>query len=289
MILAAGLGVRLNPYSLEKPKPAIPFLGVPLAFYSLALLNKMHFDQIVINTHHLPDQIQSLFQSLKLPSNSLHFTFEKDQPLGSGGGVNFARSQLEGRGDFLLMNGDEVIIPHDPWLMKEFLDYHNWTKNIATFLVMKHPEVGMKFGGVWVDNKNNVKCFSKTPVSGLTGYHFLGVIAFQDYIFQYFKKPIQDENILYETLTLAIQKGEKASVYCCEAEWFENGNPKDFLKSSHYYCDQLISSPSCYWKTYLADTIRYYGRYQKLIEKDDPELSDKLDRLWSNLNFHDFS
>ena len=281
MILAAGLGTRLNPYSLEKPKPAIPFLGVPLAFYSLALLDKMKFKQIVVNTHHLSQQVETLFQSVVLPCKSLRFTLEKEQPLGSGGGINFAREYLAKRGDFLVMNGDEVILPHDPWLMREFITYHKQTKNLATLLVMKHPEVGSTFGGVWVDDRNNVKCFSKKPVDGLVGYHFLGVIVFRDEIFHYFKNPVQDENILYETLTFALQKNESASIYCCEAEWFESGNPKDFVSSSHYYCDQLLAGLSCSWKRDLADTIRRYGTYQKFIEKDYPELSNKLDLLWS--------
>ncbi len=292
MILAAGLGTRLRPYTLELPKPAIPFLGAPLASYSLSLLDGIKINRLVVNSHHLPDKIEALFRELKLPAKSLHFSLEGNQILGSGGGINNARSLLADQGDFLVMNGDEVILPHDPWMLKEFLAYHKWSKSIATLLVMKHPEVGKKFGGVWVEEgKDQVKCFAKTPIAGLCGYHYLGVLAFQDKIFRYFKNPLQSENILYDTLTMAISQHEQVSIYCCETEWFENGTVEDFVSSASYYCDQLTSDLENktnlnYWKTYLAGTLRYYGTEKKVVENNFPELSQKLDRLWQALKIN---
>jgi NDP-sugar pyrophosphorylase family protein len=73
MLLAAGEGTRLRPYTLEKPKPCIPFLSVPLAFYSLSLLSEINVHNLVTNVFHLPDQVQNLF--LKFQNNGRIFLF----------------------------------------------------------------------------------------------------------------------------------------------------------------------------------------------------------------------
>ena len=52
MILCAGLGTRLRPFTYRWPKPAMPFFGQPLFRYSLSTLRKAGIEQVGINTHH---------------------------------------------------------------------------------------------------------------------------------------------------------------------------------------------------------------------------------------------
>lgn len=47
----------MRPLTLEQPKPLLPVAGVPLLFYSLALLQRHGIDGVAINLHHLPDSI----------------------------------------------------------------------------------------------------------------------------------------------------------------------------------------------------------------------------------------
>lgn len=47
----------MRPLTLEQPKPLLPVAGVPLLYYSLALLRRHSIDGVAINLHHLPESI----------------------------------------------------------------------------------------------------------------------------------------------------------------------------------------------------------------------------------------
>ena len=57
MILAAGRGERLRPLTDRTPKPLIEVAGMPLIEHQLAWLREAGITDIVINLHHLGDQI----------------------------------------------------------------------------------------------------------------------------------------------------------------------------------------------------------------------------------------
>ena len=73
MLLGAGEGTRLRPYTLTLPKPAIPFVTGPLAGHSLSFLGNLAINKLVVNTYHLPGEILHLFHSLRPHAKFLDF------------------------------------------------------------------------------------------------------------------------------------------------------------------------------------------------------------------------
>lgn len=57
MVLAAGLSTRLWPLSLDRAKPAMPFLGRPLVAHALAWLRRHGVSRVVVNTHYQAESI----------------------------------------------------------------------------------------------------------------------------------------------------------------------------------------------------------------------------------------
>lgn len=86
MILAAGLGTRLKPWTLHHPKALVPVGGEPMLQRVIARLESQGFDEITINTHHFADQIKD-FISERYPSHAIGISDESDTLLDTGGGL----------------------------------------------------------------------------------------------------------------------------------------------------------------------------------------------------------
>ena len=103
MIFAAGHGIRMQPLSLRTPKPLLPLLGVPLLGHVLARLEAAGVEQVVINSHHLAEQITE-FADGYLGKLGLEISFELEL-LETGGGLVKAAPRL-GSDPIFVINGD---------------------------------------------------------------------------------------------------------------------------------------------------------------------------------------
>ena len=63
MILAAGLGTRLRPWTLQHPKALVPVGGIPMLHRVITSLTAQGFDDITVNIHHFGQQIIDFLNS----------------------------------------------------------------------------------------------------------------------------------------------------------------------------------------------------------------------------------
>lgn len=277
MLLAAGEGTRLRPYTNILPKPAIPFLTVPLAAHALGFLRQVQINKLVVNTFHLPNKIHELFHKLPHGARELSFSDEVGEILGSGGGLGKARQHFLGGGDFLMMNADEVILPKDEKILLKALEAHRKSQALATLLVMDHAEVGSQFGGAWTDVQGNILGFGKTPTANsVKGWHFIGVQILSERIFDFIPKE-GPSNILYDAVTQGVAAGCKAQVFPIECEWFETGNPKDFLAASQKCLQFLKDDTDSYEKRSLQATLNCFQTKMPLVSSVDGNLRMSTD------------
>ena len=66
MILAAGLGKRMQPITLKTPKPLIQIGNKNLLDRAIELLINFGVEEIAINVHHLADQIKDFINKKKI-------------------------------------------------------------------------------------------------------------------------------------------------------------------------------------------------------------------------------
>jgi bifunctional UDP-N-acetylglucosamine pyrophosphorylase/glucosamine-1-phosphate N-acetyltransferase len=104
VILAAGLGTRLRPHTLQTPKPLLPVQGRPILDWALGALPPA-VDRVIVVTHYLAEQIEAYLRSQK------HFaewaTVPQHEPRGTGDALRRCRETLHSE-RFLVLNGDDL-------------------------------------------------------------------------------------------------------------------------------------------------------------------------------------
>lgn len=131
MIFAAGLGARLKPLTDNTPKALIPIAGKPMLEHVILKLKAAGFDQIVINIHHLGDQIVDFLAANQNFGLQIDISDERDYLLDTGGGIKKAERFLQGDEPFLIHNVD-IISNVD---LLQLYNHHRETDSLATLLV----------------------------------------------------------------------------------------------------------------------------------------------------------
>lgn len=102
VILSAGLGTRMRPLTLTTPKPLLKLEGRPILAHTLDRLRQAGVEKIIVNAHHLADQIAAFLQAY--PNVVLSI---EDELLETGGAITAMRSKnLLPEKPFFVINGD---------------------------------------------------------------------------------------------------------------------------------------------------------------------------------------
>lgn len=160
MILAAGFGTRLFPLTIDRTKPAIPFLGKPLVGYVAEYIAKFGIKDIVVNLHHQPDSVIEAMGDGSAFGVHIDYTREEPEILGTAGALDNAREFLKDD-TFVIVNG-KIITDID---IAAAVDAHKRSGAIAT-LVLKENHKREKFTVVECEN-GTIKQFGPhaTPVT----------------------------------------------------------------------------------------------------------------------------
>ena len=102
IVLAAGLGTRLSPFTRSVPKPLMPVWGESMLSRVVAMLRDWGVEDIVVNCHYLHDQVGKW-----CADNGCKAVYEPEI-LGTGGVLNPLRDWIGGD-LFYLVNGDIVV------------------------------------------------------------------------------------------------------------------------------------------------------------------------------------
>ena len=105
MILAAGLGKRMQPVTLKTPKPLIQIDNKNLLDRAIELLINHGVDKMAINVHHLSDQIKDFINKKKYKVKITIF-YEQEMLLDTGGGILNATKSF--KKPFIVVNPDTL-------------------------------------------------------------------------------------------------------------------------------------------------------------------------------------
>ncbi len=161
MLLAAGLGTRLQPLTNTLPKPMLPVLNRPLIGWIVEHAMAAGVRDFIVNLHYLPEVIEGYLPEA-FPDATFTFSFEPEI-LGTGGALRKVRALLEKDDDFFLANGDTIQRPPFAALRSA----RQATEALAA-LTLRHPPEGDKYTPVYWSAKNEL---SGDATSGtITGF-----------------------------------------------------------------------------------------------------------------------
>ena len=109
MLFAAGFGCRMQPLTIDLPKPLILVAGQSLLDRTLALAHDAEISKVVVNTHYLGHKIRNHLQNR--PVKTIH----EPQILDTGGGLKNARPFFK-EATALTSNGDAIWSGPNPFL-----------------------------------------------------------------------------------------------------------------------------------------------------------------------------
>jgi len=163
MILAAGVGSRLDPLTRGLPKPLVPILNRPVMEHIARLMVRHGFDDIYSNTHHLAEQIETHFGGGSAIGAHMHFNREQEL-LGTAGGLKrIAESTgfFNHGGTFLVIGGDDLTDLD----LDAMLQFHRASQALATIALSAVDEPS-HYGVVVVDDAGKIVRFVEKPPPG---------------------------------------------------------------------------------------------------------------------------
>lgn len=145
LVLAAGLGTRLRPITYSIPKPLVPLCNRPLVAWAIDALVNAGVDEIIVNLHHLPAQLEAYVKAEYEGHIALRFSFEQEI-LGTGGAIRRVRPHLEEEEHFFVVNADTIQFAPFGRLIEA-----RRAGDALAALTLRHPPPGDRFTSVWLD------------------------------------------------------------------------------------------------------------------------------------------
>ncbi|MBC2704035.1 sugar phosphate nucleotidyltransferase [Desulfobacula sp.] len=215
LILAAGFGTRLLPYTEKIPKALFTVLSSPMLEHVIKKLVDNGCEQILINTHHLHIQIED-FVAQKKHSVNIQTIYEP-AILDTGGAIANVKPFLKDD-SFFVINSD-IISNVD---LKKVYNFHKKSNCLATLVLHSHD----KFNKVKIDNQGYVQNFD----SKINGLAFTGIQVLSPQIYEFFPdKKIFSSIEVYQNLC-----SEKLVQAFVEKDifWSDIGTPDTYSMTS---------------------------------------------------------
>lgn len=233
LLLAAGLGTRLKPFTFVQAKASIPFLNVPMIHYPLQYLSTNGISETIINLHAQPDSVHQAAGNHfgPMPISYSH----EPEILGTAGAITKA-STLLGHETFVVMNSDMISdIP-----LAAIAEHHRSSGNLVTLVVMD-AERFPAYSSLYFDPQN-LKLTGIREGTG-TRAHYSGLQIVDPGIIERIPPDRQTE-IFKDIYPELIAEGRIGVVFY-DGLWLEMGTLSEFLKSAIKICDTPLPSHLC--------------------------------------------
>lgn len=222
LILSAGLGTRLRPFTAVTPKPLFSIGGRTLLDRIIFQLHQAGCKAIMVNTHHLHDRIETYLagNSYPIPVTTCH----EPEILGTGGAIRNLATFWD-KAPFMVINCD-ILTDID---LREVYDFHCRHTALATLVLTDAPE----FNTVSMDRNHTLIGFDmkNDGIDSPQPLTFTGIQVLDPQLIDMIPdQPFVSSIDVYRHL-IAVNVPPIAYV-ATNAQWADIGTPERFRKAA---------------------------------------------------------
>jgi mannose-1-phosphate guanylyltransferase len=224
MILAAGKGTRLRPLTDTTPKPLLEVAGGPMIALPLQLIREAGIEEVVINLHHLGEQIRD--QLGDGAAYGVRISYSAEEPILDSGGAIAAARQFLGDETFVVLNADTAI----ELRLREVIDFHRTHDATATMVLRADPDAA-RHDAIMIDVSHRMH--------SILGYHnhrtaaeepgnrmmYAGIMVLEPRVFDYMGQGVF--SITRDVFPRLLAAGEPLYGYVHEGYWRVLDTPTD--------------------------------------------------------------
>lgn len=180
VLLAAGLGTRLRPLTHHVTKCLVPIAGRPLLDYWIERLIQAEVKEVLINTHHLAQQVRAYIQQINAQGTLKMIETYEPQLLGSAGTLAAHRDFVEETEEVVVIYADNL----SDVSIKDLFDFHHQHDDPVTMLLFHTPNPHA-CGIAQLDGQNRIIQFEEKPKFPTGDLANAGVYIFDQEVYQH--------------------------------------------------------------------------------------------------------
>lgn len=225
VVMAGGVGSRLRPLTIERPKPMVPIVNKPVMAHILDLLKRYDITDVVVTVQYLANLIEDYFGDGS--GLGLHIRYSVEEtPLGTAGSVKSAQDLLDDT--FLVISGDALT----NFNLAKLVEFHKKSNTLGTLALytLANP---VEYGVINLDNNGQIVRFQEKPGRGsiMSDHVNTGIYVLEPEILDFFDRDMPFD-FAKDLFPLVHEKGYPLYGYVADGYWCDVGSIPEYMRAT---------------------------------------------------------
>lgn len=227
IILAGGLGTRLQPYTTFLPKPMLPLGEKPLLEHLIAWIKRNKITDIILCVSYLRKTIEDYFENGSRFGVNIEYAVA-DRPLATAGQLKTAEHMIDDT--FVCVYGDSVF----DFNLKQMVSSHKSKKSFITMSLYKYT-TNIKYGVIETAKNGRVTAWNEKPE--ITADINIGCYVMEPGIFSLIpqNRPFGMDDVIKK----ALAKKKSVSGFIVRKGFIDIGDKASYKKAYEQYREKL--------------------------------------------------